>query len=320
MKSSSELFPVSLLRADALGDLTEDVYLIKHNRDPDTSVQVAVSHLGYAGKPHTGQPVILLHGSFTNRGFWLSGKGEGLARYLLDAGFDVWLMEMRGHGLSPRNTDYRNNTLERYVLHDLPAVTEFVHEQTEQLPVWMGHSLGGVAISSAVAGGQLSDSNCLGMVLLGTQTLRRPLYRWIPLTGTLIRTRVSMKGEVDGRDVGIGPENEPAAVINEHLRRQGVFGSWQFAAAGKKLLPSWKAFHKLPLLALAAAGDQTDPLRHCVKFADLYGGERKEIIQLGKASGFSLDYDHVGMIVSPEAAAEVWPRISDWLTKLQPAG
>ena len=90
MKSSSELFPVSLLRADVLGDLTEDVYLVKHNRDPDRSVQIAVSHLGLRSRGgHSGQPLILLHGSFTNRGFWLSDKGEGLARYLLEQGFDV---------------------------------------------------------------------------------------------------------------------------------------------------------------------------------------------------------------------------------------
>src|SRR5690554_7862638 len=90
----------------------------------------------------------MVHGSFSNRGFWITRKGIGLARYLLDQGYDVWLMEHRGHGITPRNKDYFNNTVERYVLHDVPAVNEFVQEKSGQKPFWIGHSLGGVMIRS----------------------------------------------------------------------------------------------------------------------------------------------------------------------------
>ena len=45
MKSSSEFFPVTLLKADVVGDLTDDVYLIKHGRDADPSVQIAYWYL-----------------------------------------------------------------------------------------------------------------------------------------------------------------------------------------------------------------------------------------------------------------------------------
>lgn len=316
MKSSSQLFPVSLLRADVLGDLTEDVYLVKHNRDPDKSVQIAVSHLGLRSRSTAGQPVILLHGSFSNRGFWLSAKGDGLARHLLEQGFDVWLMEMRGHGLSPRNQDYLTNTLERYVLSDIPAVNAFVNEKSGRAPVWVGHSLGGVVVASAVAAGQLPADSCAGMALLGAQAVRRPLYQWIPLAGPLMRLMVRMRGELDGRKMQIGPENEPMGLINEFLARHGWFGSWQLKSTRQKLLPAWKAGSPVPLLAIAAAADKSDPAKACLRFASLYGGERKEQILLGRKDGFSRDYGHVDMVVSKEAAAEVWPRISLWLNQL----
>jgi hypothetical protein len=156
MKSSSALFPVSLLKADCVGVITEDTYLIKHNLDPDLSVQIAISRLGRQGVSHSGMPLILVHGSFTNRGFWLSRGGQGLARFLLEDGFDIWLLEHRGHGLSPRNQDYVNNSVERYALYDLPAAQAFVTEQTGKTPAWIGHSLGGGMIATALAAGGIA--------------------------------------------------------------------------------------------------------------------------------------------------------------------
>lgn len=312
MKSSSELYPVSLLRADTLGELSEDVYLIKHNLDEDKSVEVAVSHLMRSGHTPTLGSLVLVHGSFSNRGFWLSQKGEGLARYLLEQGFDVWLMEHRGHGNSPRNHDYFNNTVERYVLHDMSAVNDFVQEKTGSSPFWIGHSLGGVMIASAVAGEVLTSENCRGQVLLGTQVVERPRYLRIPLMGSYMKLKMKRKGELIGRDLDIGPENEPAGVIVEFINRYKLFGGWRFMSTSQRLQPAWSAGFSLPLLAIAGSADTTDSPKACKKFAEQYGGP-KEILMLGKQQGFARDYGHVDMIVSKDAAKEVWPRIADWL-------
>lgn len=314
MKSSSDIYPVTLLRADVRGDLTEDVYLIKHNLDDDKSVQIAVTHLTLQGTPPTGKPVILNHGSFTNRGFWLSDKGIGLARYLLEQGFDVWLYEQRGHGLSPRNQDYIANTLERYVLTDVVSVNTFVHEKTQQHPYWVGHSLGGVIIASAVAAGILNSENCAGQVLLGTQALRRPWYLWLPLLSGFLQLVVHQKGELDGRKLRIGPENEPAGLINEYIKRHSWFGHWQLRSTRQRLLPLWRAA-QVPLFSIAAAADKSDPAKHCERFFKQYGGADKSFLLLSTDAGFSHAFGHVDMVVSKAAAEEVWPRIADWLNE-----
>jgi len=56
---------------------------------------------------------------------------------------------MRGHGLSPRNEGYRDNNVAQYVRYDLPAIADFIFEQTGQGAHWIGHSLGGVILAAA---------------------------------------------------------------------------------------------------------------------------------------------------------------------------
>ena len=96
--------------------------------------------------------MILLHGSFSNRRFWYSPRALGLGPYLARAGFDVWLPEMRGHGLSIRNDGYRDNRVADYARYDLPALASFIHEQCGQPAHWIGHSLGGVVLAADWAG------------------------------------------------------------------------------------------------------------------------------------------------------------------------
>ncbi|MBQ0731789.1 MAG: alpha/beta fold hydrolase, partial [Oleispira antarctica] len=266
MKSSSEFFPVTLLKADVVGDLTDDVYLIKHGRDADPSVQIALSHIGLYGESSKGkQPIVLVHGSFTNRRFWLSAQGIGLARYLVEAGFDIWLMEMRGHGLSPRNRDYKDNSLEHYAVSDVPAVNEFVIEKTGLKPVWLGHSLGGVLISTAIAAGALPEIKVAAIALLGTQIVRRRWFLQIPLVTSLGKFWFTLKPEMDGRKLKIGPENEPAGIAKEYLRWLGLLGQWRFNNNKTPLLAKWQGV-SIPLLAMVGKDDQSDPAKYCQRF------------------------------------------------------
>jgi pimeloyl-ACP methyl ester carboxylesterase len=318
MKSSSEFFPVSLFKADVIGDLTDDVYLIKHGLDKDPSVQIALSHIGIYGQPSKGkQPLVLVHGSFTNRGFWLSSQGIGFARYLVEAGFDVWLMEMRGHGLSPRNLEYKDNCLEKYANSDVPSVNKFVIEKTGLKPIWLGHSLGGVLISTAIAAGTLPENDVAGIVLLGTQIVRRRWYLQIPFVTSMGQIWFSFKHEMDGRKLKVGPENEPAGIAKEYLRWMGLFGRWRFRNSKASLLTGWKGMDT-PVFAMVGKEDKSDPAKYCHRFYDLCGAENKQFKLLSKEEGYSRDFGHVDMIVSKDAAKEVWPELASWFEGVKP--
>lgn len=317
MKSSSQLFSVTLMQADVVGDRTDDVYLVKHGRDPDQSVQVALSHVGLYGQKSKGkQPVVLVHGSFTNRNFWLSAQGIGFARYLVESGFDVWMMEMRGHGLSPRNMDYKNNNLERYALYDVPAVNDFIIEKTGIKPIWLGHSLGGVLISTAIACGSLTEDRISAIALLGSQVVRRRWFLQIPFAASLAKLWFKFQTELDGRKLRIGPENEPAGIAREYLNWVGLFGSWSLSSDKAPLRPKWSAL-STPMLTVVGKNDQSDPAKYCRIFYDQYGAENKSFKLLAADEGFSRDFGHVDMVVSKEAAEEVWPKLTAWLAGIE---
>lgn len=315
MQSSSELFPVALIGAELRDDLSEDVYRLKPGNSPDSSVGLALTRLGVAGHAaERGVPVILLHGSFSNRRFWYSPKGLGLGPYLARAGFDVWIAEMRGHGLSPRNKGYRHNRVSDYARYDLPAIADFVHEQNPQAAHWIGHSLGGITLAGALGGHYLDQARVASAALFGSQIsrtywpLKVPPVEW---GGRLLLKRFAV---ISGSRLKRGPEDEPIGLALENLRWHGLFG--RFGDAERDW---WAGLAevRVPLLAVAAMGDRQDPPWACRKLLEQFGSPLSEFLCLGKENGFASDFGHVEMLVSKEAQREVWPLVARWLEKTQ---
>ncbi len=312
MKSSSELFPVALVRAETVGEnLIEDTYLLKPNNSPDLSVEIAVTRVGIYEKAATGRPIVFLHGSFSNRGFWLSSKGIGLASELALAGYDPWMIDMRGHGHSPVNQTYSKNNVESYARYDLPAVQAFIHEQTGQKAVWVGHSLGGVSIVTALAGEHLNQALMSGLVLFGTQTRRYPVALRLPFLRLAARIALQFKSHLPGKN--IGPENEPIGIAKEFVRWAGLLHGWR----PKKGAPYWRNLNsiQIPALGFGAKIDKGDPAKYCQAMIAAFAGE-KQYHYLAQSEGFQIDYNHVSMVVSKNAREEVWPIVSKWVSGL----
>lgn len=315
MQSSSELFPVSLMSAELRGDLSEDVYLLKPNNSPDSSVELALTRLGRAGaEGERGVPVVLLHGSFSNRRFWYSPKGIGLGPYLARAGFDVWIAEMRGHGLSPRNEGYRDNNVAQYVRYDLPAIADFIFEQTGQAPHWLGHSLGGVVLAAALGGSYLQTSRARSAALFGSQVSR--IYWPLKLPPLEWGARLLLRSfpYLSGRRLKRGPEDEPIGLTLETLRWLKLFG--RFGDADQDW---WAGLTqvRVPILAVGAAADQQDPAWACRKLLEQCSAAPSQFLLLGKENGFSSDFGHIEMLVSKDAQREVWSLVEYWLQHLQ---
>ena len=311
MQSSSHLFPVALISAERRGDLSEDVYRLKPANSPDISVELAVTRLGMADASQArGVPVILLHGSFSNRRFWYSPKGVGLGAFLARAGFDVWLPEMRGHGLSVRNQQWRTNRVADYARYDLPAIAAFVREQSGQVPHWLGHSQGGISLAAALGGQYLGEPAVASAAFFGCQINRRYWPLKIPPVEWGAYLLLKRCTQLSGVQLKRGPEDEPVGIALETLRWNGFLGRFKDSERDW-----WAGLSEvqLPVLAVAAAGDQQTPEWACRKLYEQLGSEQRQFIALGREQGFSTDFGHTEMLVSAPAQAEVWPLVRDWL-------
>lgn len=101
---------------------------------------------GHASKSQTApchrKQLVILHG-FTDT----IPRYHELIYYFYQAGFDVWMMEHRGHGLSPHDSPDTNvvyiDDWRRYVLDQAKFVTEIVRPHGDGDLVLYAHSMGG---------------------------------------------------------------------------------------------------------------------------------------------------------------------------------
>lgn len=229
MHSSSRLFPVGLIRAEFAGDLNEDVYELNPQVSDDATVRVALTRVTVPAWEAPRQPIILLHGEFDNRRQWLSPEGSGFAARLAHEGFDVWLPEMRGHGLSPENKEWSTNTLSAIAVEDWPALQAFVIEQSGMAPLWVGAGLGGLSLGYALINVPAMGHGTAGVVFVDSATshwsrrLRRLSIRQ--------RWLVKCRGHADGQLLNWGVEREPWSLLTElqgwrDLRKTGQHPVW----------------------------------------------------------------------------------------------
>lgn len=100
--------------------------------------------------PHPGGPaVLLIHGYGGNSRNWMD-----IGHRLHQAGYDVWMANLRGHGNGHQRSTSRQGEygFRHFVVEDLPVLVEHVARQTARRIHLVGHSLGGVA-SLAYLGG-----------------------------------------------------------------------------------------------------------------------------------------------------------------------
>lgn len=286
----------------------EDVEAVIHWAATDDGERLALTRI-QAGDAGGEAPVVLVHGNFTHRGFWVTPDGFGLGPYLARRGHDVWVPELRGHGLSPKGPGFSDFTAEDHVRRDLPAVHRAVSAAGGSRPVWVGHSAGGLYLLGALSRRWIDPGEVQAAAVFGTQIAHGEAYLRYRPVARAAKAVLDLLGYLPAHRLGLGPEAEPAAEMKELVdwKKDG----W----VDRSGTPYREGLADLgvPLRAYAGAGDHRDPPEGCRELYEAVESPAKSFQLLGEAQGFSRDYGHAGMVASRAASKEVWPDLEAWI-------
>jgi alpha-beta hydrolase superfamily lysophospholipase len=308
--------------------------------------RLALSHYPPHGESRPCFPVLLCHGLGANRFSFDLGREPSLATYLARAGFDVWSLELRGHGRSDRpgllSQRHFGWAFDDYLHRDLPAAIATVKTMTgkPQLHV-VGHSMGGMLflchcgvdaeIRSAIA-----IASSLDFRRTESDFVRLLPWKWLAYTlpaipvGLLTVLVAPFTGRITNRceEFLMWGANVDPVVTRLHyantfqaisspvlLQLSTVFevgGLHSGTGAGYLDLA---ARSRVPTLFLAADRDRqcsADACRRTYEQLEQWC-QAHRLVVFGKETGQQEHYGHFDLLLGKRAALEVFPEIEHWL-------
>ncbi len=289
----------------------------------------------------TRAPILLIHGFGQNGHAWHL-PSRSFANHLAREGYDVFNLDLRGHGRSARDGK-RAESVHDYVREDLPRALKAVRALSGDRKVFVvGHSLGGIVgtaaatvvpddVAGLVAIGSPYDFGNGSMTLTAIRSGMRAIAKsGIPLANTSLplnslgavfrRSRIMTESLLT--PVGLrawSPGSMEAHVLDEHLRLafdQAGIGVMQdlvaWSADGQTKNPYGPAVEalSLPLLVIAGKDDELAPLKSVRPLFDRSQSKDKEFRAV--AGG------HIDLLVGRRANVDVWPIVTSWLDARAP--
>jgi pimeloyl-ACP methyl ester carboxylesterase len=293
-------------------------------------------------------PVVLVHGlasNFTNMDFPLPGLS--LAQYLFELGFDCWIIDLRGSGLSKRRTLRPLKWyFDDFVFKDLPAALRKIRQVTRAKKVhWIGHSLGGLLafpICQTFNGGNPIHS--LITVATPLTTRAKPGYfkylyhldgllRWVPglpykplsklvawfpeqvlkMEDHILFSRNNMTVEIIQTILRHSVESVPSSLILQihDWFRHNYFSNRDGTV---NFLDGLEGI-SLPILMMVGSIDSFTPSADIRLAFKKIPNADKTLMAFGKKYGHENEYGHIDLILGKNAPREVFPHIAKWLTK-----
>jgi pimeloyl-ACP methyl ester carboxylesterase len=310
--------------------------------------RIALHRYHPMGKKRWQEPIFLCHGLGANRFDLDLDDRFSLARYLRSSGFDCWVIELRGAGLSskPRFLDKRykfNWTFEEYYRRDIPAAIGHIRQATGAEAVhWIGHSMGGILlysflereeakwVKSGVAIAAPVDFNGMRPAVKGLTRWQPvlkhfpfiPVGLWVRLLSPLPRLFAPFL------KIGFNPQNvdedvarRVCASMMEPLVCRDLllqFGDWLRSGRCRSADRSFDFTERLadirtPIMVLAGSADLLAPAPTVRAGYERISSEDKVYIEFGQASGQTEDYGHGDLIFGRNAPTVIFPRIRDWI-------
>lgn len=266
-------------------------------------------------------PVLMIHGSIENGKIFYSSSGKGLAPYLAKNGYDVFVVDLRGRGLSTPAISKRSKHGHREMLRDdFPAYINKIKEIKGDVPQhWVAHSWGGILILAYLAK-KFASVKIASMVFFATKrrltvlSLQR-IWSVNIMWGLMAPLGIALKGYLPAKEYKAGSDNETKRSNSEtsqwvkNKKWLDWYDKFDYAAALKKIkLP--------PTLHLTGKNDQLLGHPKDVQLLMLEaGGENSQLKILGRSTGHLNDYGHNDILTHKDAVTDVYPIVLDFMNR-----
>ncbi len=313
--------------------------------------KLAIHYWRGVGARHS-TPLVMLHGLGSNRLNLHLTERYSVALAMAERGFDVYLPELRGAGLSRfaegEAAQSREWGFADYALRDVPAVIEKVCELSNASGVHaLGHSMGGMLLYAyaTTCPARLRSVCTVGSPLIGCLPLRFFEKNILELAAKVvsekgprtipIKTLAGAAGYlgplgnkfIDGVLVNgdnIDPEmslklihdatdNIPSRLVTEiHAHMTGKAGE-----ANPYLYEERLERIDVPVFAIAGADDKVAVPESVHQGVSRIRSRDVRFREFGRRSGDKVDYGHLDLLIGLHAPREVYPVIADFFEEME---
>lgn len=284
--------------------------------DISTNPDTAIKNTLVNNPKITAQNILLIHGTFSDKRVSL-----GIANYLAMLGHTCYIMEWRGHGDSPTPKDKFN--FETVALYDIATTFDYLFNELKLNDLHLlTHSGGGICLTMFLTQNQhyidkISSISMVACQAYGAVTNPNSYFKIFSLKAI---TRVL--GYVPAKRFKLGS-------INESYHMMSQWFNWNLQQNFKSSLPKnhnnyMKNFDyrphmakiTTPIYAISAKGDNViAPSRGCEIFLNDFNNPTNDFREFAVDNSDLEDYNHSRLILSGNAAKEVWPTIAAWIEK-----
>lgn len=266
--------------------------------------------------------LLLLHGAIENGRIFYSSKGDkGLAPYLAQNGFEVFVGDLRGRGGSrPHISPSSNYGQTEAIVEDITAMADHLTRESGGRPQhWIAHSWGGVLLASHLLRFPERRATVESLTFFGTKrsVASISLKRFIGID--IVWNRASklatlLYGYLPGKKLNLGSDDETKRSHADSVAWVKNTKEWIDPADGFDYGAAAKTVELPRTLSLAGINDaylgNPKDVQRFLKECHLPPGA---FLLLSKSNGNQRDYGHIDMLTATEALTDHFPLVCNWL-------